>query len=306
MRTRHLHDDQRRPVSRRRLFHLGWAGLLGVGIACLQSMLQEFVAEAPTLERGTSMPNIQAAPSPVRVAVQPSPAPPAPTPTIAATPTIGAKSRQALHEQSDLSIHLPVSRPPIIAHAAWGAVTPTRAFVPQHPRQITLHHEGVYFDGSTPAPVYLQHVQRWSIHDRGWPDIPYHFLIDLEGRMYEGRPLDARGDTNTSYNLQDHALVAVLGKYDSGEQEPNQTQIDSIIALMAWVAERYQIAPEHIHGHRDFIPLNSRGEHIDIHTGEKITCPGDNLYRYLHDRTIQDGVARMLTRTIHLNARNAE
>jgi hypothetical protein len=56
----------------------------------------------------------------------------------------------------------------------------------------------------------------------------------------------------------------------------------------------YHISPDRIRGHRDFIPINDKGEHIDPRTGEKITCPGDNLYLYLANQTIQNGVARML------------
>lgn len=186
----------------------------------------------------------------------------------------------------------------MILHAEWGAAKPAYPFKPQRPSRITLHHEGVYFDASMSAPEYLRHVQDWSIRHRRWPDIPYHFLIDLEGRIYEGRPLDARGDTNTSYDLQDHALVALLGKYDAGEQRPNRAQIDAVIALMAWIADIYQIPPDRIHGHRDFIPVNDKGEHIDPQTHEKITCPGDNLYHYLQDRTLQSGVARLLARSV--------
>jgi hypothetical protein len=194
-------------------------------------------------------------------------------------------------------IHIPATRPPIIAQAGWGAAKPAYLFKPQRPNRMTLHHEGVYFDRSTDPADYLRHVQDWSIKHRRWPDIPYHFLIDLDGLIYAGRPLEARGDTNTSYDLRDHALVAVLGKYDAGEQEPNPDQIDAVIALMAWIAETYAISPDRIHGHRDFIPLNAKGEHIDPRTGEKITCPGDNLYRYLQDHTIQNGVARLIGRS---------
>ncbi|NJN66846.1 MAG: N-acetylmuramoyl-L-alanine amidase [Chloroflexaceae bacterium] len=157
-------------------------------------------------------------------------------------------------------------------------------FVPQQPEHITLHHEGVIFDGSLPAPDYLRAIQHWVITSVGWPDIPYHFIIDLDGIIYEGRPLDARGDTHTSYDLQNMAQIAVLGKYDEGEQVPDERQIDAIIDIMTWLAFEYHIPPdaEHIKGHRDYIPVDSAtGLHIDPMTGESITCPGDNLYVYL-------------------------
>ena len=190
-----------------------------------------------------------------------------------------------------------MSRPHILTQPAWGGLSPTRGFRAQRPERITLHHEGVYFDGSTPAPRYLQHVQIWSMNTQGWPDIPYHFLIDRQGLIYQGRPLDTQGDTNTSYQTHGHALIALLGKYDQGEQQPNGDQIDALIALVAWIADSYGIPADTIRGHRDFIPRNAEGEHIDPKTGERITCPGDNLYRYIADGTIQHGVEQLLSQS---------
>ena len=192
------------------------------------------------------------------------------------------------------TVAVAMPQPALISRATWGAVEPAAAFTPQQPRQITLHHEGVLFDGSVPAAQYLRQVQAWSIHNRGWPDIPYHFIIDLAGMIYEGRPLTALGSSNTKYDLRGHVHIALLGKYDAGEQQPSSGQIQTIIALMAWIADTYTLTPDMIHGHRDFIPLNARGEHIDPRTKSRITCPGDNLYRYLADGTIPQGVAALL------------
>jgi hypothetical protein len=155
----------------------------------------------------------------------------------------------------------------------------------------------MYFDGTIPAAQYIRQVQHWCLTDRMWPDIPYHFLIDLDGIIYEGRPLEAQGDTNTGYTTAGHAQVAVLGKYDAGEQEPDAVQIESIIDIIAWIAFRYNIPPdaEHIKGHRDYIPFDAAsGYHIDTRTGERITCPGDNLYVYLTNGSIPDRVAQKL------------
>jgi hypothetical protein len=93
--------------------------------------------------------------------------------------------------------------------------------------------------------------------------------------------------------------IAVLGKYDIGEQEPNELQINAIIELMAWIVATHHIPvdAEHIKGHRDYIPFDPvRGFHIDERTGEKITCPGDNLYVYLENGMILNGITERLAR----------
>lgn len=159
----------------------------------------------------------------------------------------------------------------VVSRTAWGAApaVPER-FVAHTITRITLHHEGVFFDGSTPAPAYIRAVQNWSLNNRRWGDIPYHFIIDLAGSIYEGRPLTAQGDTNTGYDPAGMALVAVLGDYNTGKQQPNAAQLAAVVAIMAQVARDYAVPPtaDSIKGHRDF-------------PGAATTCPGDNLYRYL-------------------------
>ncbi|PDW00588.1 N-acetylmuramoyl-L-alanine amidase [Candidatus Chloroploca asiatica] len=224
------------------------------------------------------------------------------TPTARRTPPAVQQPDQGVPHEPVVQAHVSVPKPAIVSRASWGAVDPMADLTSHQPQQITLHHEGVLFDGSVPAPEYLRRVQRWSLDNRGWPDIPYHFIIDLEGTIYEGRMLAAQGSSNTDYDLRGHIHIALLGKYDAGEQEPNSAQITAIIELMAWIAATYHLAPDTIHGHRDFIPLNARGEHIDPRTGSLITCPGDNLYRYLEDGTLQRGVAARLTQAYLLSA----
>jgi len=36
-------------------------------------------------------------------------------------------------------------------------------------------------------------VRRWHVEDRGWSDIGYHYLIDRDGTVVEGRPLGRTG-----------------------------------------------------------------------------------------------------------------
>lgn len=36
-------------------------------------------------------------------------------------------------------------------------------------------------------------VRRWHVNDRGWSDIGYHFLIDRDGTVVSGRPLEKQG-----------------------------------------------------------------------------------------------------------------
>lgn len=43
-------------------------------------------------------------------------------------------------------------------------------------------------------------VKRWHVQDRGWSDIGYHFLIDRDGKVVAGRPLQTVGAHTQGHN----------------------------------------------------------------------------------------------------------
>ena len=160
----------------------------------------------------------------------------------------------------------------------WGSLPITKGYHKHTIQRITLHHGGVVFKGDKPMPEYLRNLQFWSRRERPWPDIPYHFLIDLDGEIWEGRPLEYAGDTNTSYDPTGHALICVLGNYEV--QEVNPKQLKAVIDLMTALCKAYHISPDSIKGHKDYVPTT--------------LCPGKNLYRYLQDGTIVREVKKRL------------
>ena len=40
--------------------------------------------------------------------------------------------------------------------------------------------------------VSVDTIRQWHL-DRGWSDIGYHYIIDLEGNLHEGRPVERQG-----------------------------------------------------------------------------------------------------------------
>lgn len=43
-------------------------------------------------------------------------------------------------------------------------------------------------------------IRRWHVQDRGWKDIGYHFLIDRNGKVMDGRPVEKVGAHVASHN----------------------------------------------------------------------------------------------------------
>ena len=153
--------------------------------------------------------------------------------------------------------------PNVIPRDVWQPVPPSSPRRPHTIERITIHHTGPPSWYGTPlAPDYLRAIQAFHQGpERRWPDIAYHFLVDLDGAVWEGRPLGFAGDTATSYDPLGHALVAVLGDYDV--QTPGAAQLEALRSLVEWLVEAYGVNAETLAGHRDYAVT---------------ACPGRNLY----------------------------
>ena len=167
----------------------------------------------------------------------------------------------------------------IVSVAEWGGTPADPAAARQQEiTHITLHHQGEPFPQGKDPVAYLRNLQTWSRTTKHWLDIPYHYIIDLDGRIYEGRKLEYAGDTNTEYDPKGHALIEVVGNFE--EVEPNQQQLDAVVDLMALLAAKYKVSIDAIHGHKDY--------------SAQTVCPGKHLYRYLQDGYFRQKVALRL------------
>jgi N-acetylmuramoyl-L-alanine amidase len=169
----------------------------------------------------------------------------------------------------------------VISVEDWGGTrSPAGKGKAHKPMHITLHHGGVAFLRDKDPTQYLRNLQTWSRNTRMWSDIPYHYLIDLDGKVYEGRDVMIAGDTNTEYDPSGHALIVVLGNFE--EVEPNQAQLDAVTATMTMLARRFNIAPDKIGGHKDY--------------SAQTACPGKSLYPYLQNGYFRERVAKNLAK----------
>ena len=217
-----------------------------------------------------------ATPTPTSTPLPPTATPVPPTPTFTAPPTATATPAP-----TSTPIALPPppeqgqpEKPRIISRAEWGSLEITEGYTPHTLDRITIHHDGSEFYGD---PVARMRSLQSGSRNRGWVDIPYHFLIDLEGKIYEGRPLQFVGDTATEYDPTGHALITVMGNYEV--QEINQAQLNAIVDMASWLCYEYSLPPELIKGHRDYAAT---------------ACPGANLYLYLTNGYIVSAVQERL------------
>ncbi|MGE5498856.1 MAG: peptidoglycan recognition family protein [Syntrophothermus sp.] len=154
----------------------------------------------------------------------------------------------------------------IISRAEWKALDP-KPYKTHVPERITIHHEGEYLSPDANAAENIKKTQVWGMgKDRNWADIPYHFMVDGKGNIFEGRNVYTAGETNTTYDPSGHLLITALGNFE--EQELTEAQMKSLVDLTAWCCVKCQISPETIKGHKDYA---------------ETLCPGKNLYKYLKD-----------------------
>ena len=150
---------------------------------------------------------------------------------------------------------------------------------------MTLHHTAGF--AATTLAEGLEQVRRiQDFHQtgRGWSDIGYQFLMDQEGRLYQGRPFLNESDPFDQGPRLAHGAhaggantgnigISLMGCYHPPEgagcrDAMTLPAIDSLIVTFGFMAERYDVSPDNMRGHRDF---------------GSTSCPGDNNYRMLPD-----------------------
>ena len=232
------------PITRRRFFYLMAAAVGAGGWAAWPRSVDD---PLPT-----------AAPSPI------APAPPSttvPSTTTLVTTTTTLPPRVTLE---------------VIERQGWGARPATAEYGSHTIERLTVHHTAVVLDSNEQAPGRLRGHQAYH-QQQGWPDLAYHFAIDRDGNVFEARPFSAPGDTFTNYDPAGHFLPVLEGDYN--QQQPTDSQLDSLVLLLAWAAGEFGVDPATVGGHRDFAAT---------------TCPGDHVYASIADGSIGARVAALL------------
>ena len=109
---------------------------------------------------------------------------------------------------------------------------------------LVVHHSAFY---KADGLATLREVQRLHRNDRGWADVGYHFLLDIDGRIYEGRDLRARGVHTQGHNTGSAGLC-LLGDFRS--ESPPEAQWKALVDLGRWLVDTLRVT--HIAGHSQF------------------------------------------------------
>lgn len=160
----------------------------------------------------------------------------------------------------------------IISRSEWGARAYRGSPSRHTPSSITVHHSEGY--GNMSGAAAVQSIQRlhqgsptpgdpdYVKNGRSWSDIGYHFLIDAQGNVYEGRELGwvgAHAPPNSG-----RIGICLIGNFKSST--PARPQQAALVVLMNRLYRSYGISNRNVSGHRDQVSTD---------------CPGDSLYNIL-------------------------
>jgi peptidoglycan hydrolase-like amidase len=140
-------------------------------------------------------------------------------------------------------------------------------------RQLVVHHTAQKVSGDKRAPAErVRALYEYHANNRGWGDIGYHYVIDEEGQIYEGR---AGGDSVVGGHVYCSNVgsigVVMMGNFEI--EKPTYAQTSSLKWLLAELANKYQLdleSPAVFHGtskpvivgHGDLIATECPGYYV--------------------------------------------
>lgn len=102
----------------------------------------------------------------------------------------------------------------------------------------------------------MQECKKWHL-DRGWSDIGYHYLIDRDGTVTEGRPIEHAGAHAKGYNANSVG-IALWGGHGGSQHDTFGThftpeQARALRRLIAQLRMEYP-AIQRVRGHNEVSP----------------------------------------------------
>ena len=158
----------------------------------------------------------------------------------------------------------------VIPRSAWtnSAVITSRCHPMNGISRMTIHHAAIdNTELRTQDDVRrrLASIRNDHINRRPEPfaDIGYHYIIDPQGRVWEGRSTKWQGAHVADRN-ENNLGIMLMG--DFTRQRPTTAQLNSLDSFAAQQMRRYNIPINRVYTHREL---------------GKSTCPGPNLQRYM-------------------------
>lgn len=145
----------------------------------------------------------------------------------------------------------------IVSRAEWGA-RPAESITPvswAQRREFIVHYS------AASKTQTVRSIQNFHMDVRGWSDIGYNFLCDVDGTLYMGRGWDALGTHTVGHNTSGIAVCFI------GTDADVTPEAMASIRWLADEADRLKGSRLAHYGHRDL---------------DETSCPGDRLHAWVH------------------------
>lgn len=130
--------------------------------------------------------------------------------------------------------------------------------------RITIHHDGmptVALTTHTQNRERIRQIRNLHVNNNGWGDIGYHYIVDRNGNVWEGRPLTWQGAHVANQNPGNLGVMC-LGNFEI--ERPSTAQFDALTGFVSALAAHHRI------------PRRNISTHLEL---ASTLCPGRNLQR---------------------------
>lgn len=136
---------------------------------------------------------------------------------------------------------------------------------------IVLHHSLTRRDITTFTAVNNYHKQKWNFKSALGYYIGYHYFIDCQGKVYQGRKDEEVGAHCQEARKNFNSLgICLAGNFDI--ELPSQAQEKSLKTLITDLMAKHKIPGANLKFHRDYAPYK--------------TCPGKNIKDDFYEKIV--------------------
>ena len=115
----------------------------------------------------------------------------------------------------------------------------------------------------------VEDIRRWHVQERGWSDVGYHWVVERNGKLKQGRNSQVWGAHVQGRNHDSVGVCLVGGMAEDGQPEDNFTSEQMLVLEMLIESLQLRYPGAQVVGHYFFTPYK--------------TCPNFILEEWLQE-----------------------